>query len=98
MTFATGLVFLINNLIGVYVYVLFAYVILSWLINFSVVNPYNGVVKFITSVTDSLVTPVLAKIRSIAPWLVVGVLDLSVIALYFVLQVIQLGLFTLIAH
>lgn len=96
MTFATGLVFLINNLIGAYVYVLIAYVILSWLIGFGVVNSRNPVVAFVNQITDALVEPVVSKLRKLMPFLVVGPIDLSVIALFFILQVVQLGLITLV--
>jgi YggT family protein len=69
----------ISYLITLYTYVVIANVILSWLMAFGVVNPYNPTVRAIWQVLNALVEPLLRPIRSIMPSL--GAIDLSPIIL-----------------
>ncbi|MFG1377743.1 YggT family protein [Xanthobacter autotrophicus] len=71
-----------------YVYLLIAAAVLSWLVAFNVVNPYN---KFVRSAGDFLyriTEPVLAPIRSVLPNL--GGLDLSPMVLILIIYFIRL--------
>lgn len=95
--FLTGLVVLLNNAIGGYIFVLVARIVLSWLIGFHVLNSSNKLVSLIDGIAGALVDPVLAFLRSHMPFLVIGSFDLSAIVLYFLLQVVQLGLLSLVA-
>jgi YggT family protein len=65
-------------------------VILSWLVNFNVVNPSNQFVRMIGSSLHQLVEPALMRIRRVLPMF--GALDLSPIVLllliFFVRQVL----------
>lgn len=54
-------------------------VVMSWLINFNVVNRSNQVVRMVISTLDQLVEPVLQRIRRVMPMF--GALDLSPIIL-----------------
>jgi YggT family protein len=69
----------ISYLITLYTYVVIVNVILSWLMAFGVVNPYNPTVRAIWQVLNALVEPLLRPIRSIMPSL--GAIDLSPIIL-----------------
>jgi YggT family protein len=81
---------LIDTLIQLYIWVLIGQVILSWLVAFRVVNTQNQIVNQIGTVLFRLTEPVLGPIRRVLPNL--GGLDISpiiaVIALIFIEKVI----------
>ena len=54
-------------------------VVMSWLINFNVVNRSNQIVRMVMSTLDQLVEPVLMRIRRVMPMF--GALDLSPVVL-----------------
>ncbi len=70
---------LIHQLIWLYIYILIAAAILSWLIAFNVVNTRNDVVRGIGSFLYSITEPALAPIRSLLPSM--GGIDISPIIL-----------------
>ena len=69
----------ISYLITLYTYVVIANVVLSWLMAFGVVNPYNPTVRAIWQALNILVEPLLRPIRNILPNM--GAIDLSPIVL-----------------
>ncbi|HEY7669606.1 MAG TPA: YggT family protein [Hyphomicrobium sp.] len=69
----------ISYLITLYTYVIIANVILSWLMAFGVVNPYNPTVRAIWQVLNALVEPLLRPIRNVMPNL--GAIDISPLVL-----------------
>ena len=69
----------LSYLITLYTYVVIASVILSWLMAFGVVNPYNQTVRAIASALNLLTEPLLRPIRSALPNL--GAIDISPIVL-----------------
>ncbi|MGE4371360.1 MAG: YggT family protein [Xanthobacter sp.] len=74
-------------ILNLYVWLLIAAAILSWLIAFNVVNPYN---KFVSNVGEFLyriTEPVLEPVRSILPNL--GGLDLSPMAVILIIFFLQ---------
>ncbi len=77
---------LINTVINIYIWVLIAQVVLSWLVAFNVINTRNRVVYLIGDFLHRLTEPVLRPIRSLLPNM--GGLDISpmvlILALYFV--------------
>jgi YggT family protein len=77
---------LLLRIIDIYVWILIASAILSWLTAFGVVNTYNRFVATIGDVLHRLTEPVLRPIRSILPNL--GGIDISpiilILLLYFV--------------
>ncbi len=77
-------VLLIVELINLYNYVLIAWVVLSLLVYFNIVNPYQPLVRKISYVLDRLVEPALRRIRRVIPS--VGGLDLSPLVLVLALQ------------
>ena len=70
---------LIHELIWLYIYIVIATAILSWLIAFNVVNTRNDVVRSIGSFLYRITEPALAPIRSLLPSM--GGIDLSPIIL-----------------
>jgi YggT family protein len=78
---------LISTVIQIYIYILIASAVLSWLIAFNVVNTRNQAVAMIADVLWRLTEPVLAPIRRILPNF--GGLDLSPIVLILLLWFVR---------
>ncbi len=83
---------LILNILWLYTLVIFAMVIMSWLIAFNVVNLHNHFVAQLWLVLNRLTEPLLAPIRRFIPS--IGGLDLSPIILLLAVYFLQ----TLIAR
>ena len=87
----TGALFdLINTILGIYIAVVVAAVIMSWLIQFNVVNRTNRFVYMLADILYRLTEPIFKRIRRLLPNL--GGLDLSPIivflAIYFIRDVL----------
>ena len=57
----------LGYLVQLYVYIVIASVILSWLMAFGVVNPYNPTVRAIWQGLNAVTEPLLRPIRNILP-------------------------------
>ena len=79
-----AIVWLVNTLVGAYIWVIIASAILSWLVVFNVVNVRNRFVYQLGRFLDAITEPVLRPIRRIIP--LIGGIDLSPIVLIFGLQ------------
>lgn len=81
-----------------YVWLLIAQAVLSWLIAFNVVNVRNDAVRTIWNFLYQITEPVLRPIRSILPNL--GGIDISpiilVLIIFFIQRVIQLYLYPVV--
>jgi YggT family protein len=77
----------ISGLITLYIYIIFASVILSWLMSFGVVNPHNPTVRAIYNALQALTEPLLRPIRRALPDL--GAIDISPIVLLLACQFVQ---------
>lgn len=86
---------LIDAVLQLYIYIIFAMVILSWLIAFNVVNMSNRFVAAVASFLHEMTEPVLRPIRNILPSM--GAIDLSPIVLLFGIMFLQILLRTTIA-
>lgn len=78
---------LVSTIIQLYIYVLIASAILSWLIAFNVVNMRNQFVAMVAETLWRLTEPLLAPIRRILPSF--GGLDVSPVVLILLLIFIQ---------
>jgi YggT family protein len=80
-------------IIDLFKWCLIGSIVLSWLISFNVVNVRNRAVYMINDVLYRITEPALRPLRRIIP--ATGSLDLSPIALFFILWLIQsyLGMF-----
>ena len=87
MSFPQVIVFIVMQLVSLLQIVLFVYIVLSWLINFNVVNRYNQVVATLWQISSSVINPILEPIRRVVPPL--GGLDLSALVLIIFLWVFK---------
>lgn len=78
-----SLILLISTVIDIYIWILIASAILSWLIAFGVVNTYNRFVAMVGDALYRLTEPALRPIRSFLPNL--GGIDLSPLVLILLL-------------
>lgn len=87
---ALRLLAFVDYLIALYVWIIIAGVILSWLMAFNVVNAYNPFVRTLWGALNAVTEPLLRPIRRMMPDL--GGIDLSPIILllscYFVQSVV----------
>lgn len=84
------IVFILIQIINLYMYLLIASAILSWLVAFNVVNTRNQFVGMVVEFLYRITEPVLAPIRRRLPSF--GGLDISPIIVFFLLWLIQLYL------
>src|SRR5262245_2595539 len=80
---ANPFLWLISTLIWLYIYILFAAVVMSWLIAFNVVNTRNQFVAMVADFLYRITEPALGPIRRRMPYL--GGIDLSPMILFFIL-------------
>ena len=81
------LISFISYIITLYVYVIIAAVIFSWLVAFNVINPHNGFVRSLGQAFNALTEPLLGPIRRFMPDL--GGLDISPIILLLACMFVQ---------
>jgi len=81
------IVYFLFPVLNIFIILLIASIILSWLISFRIVNPYNPVVGSLWRMTSALTEPVLGPIRSILPPL--GGLDFSPLVAILLVQFIR---------
>jgi YggT family protein len=86
---------LISALLGVLDAVLYFYMqlvvvgaILSWLVAFNVVNPYNRFVRAVSDFIARITEPALRQIRRVVPPM--GGMDLAPLALIFIIYFLRL--------
>ena len=77
----------ISYLLTIYVYIVIAMAILSWLIAFNVVNTRNPVVRMIAELLYRLTEPALRPIRNLLPNM--GGIVISPIILFLIILFIQ---------
>jgi YggT family protein len=65
----------INLVIQLYIYIVIASAVMSWLIAFNVINPYNQFVRSLWQAFNALTEPLLRPIRRMLPDL--GGIDIS---------------------
>lgn len=86
---------LLDTVVSLYIWVLLASVILSWLVSFEIVNPRQPVVRTVGEFLWRVTEPALRPIRRVLPDL--GGFDLSpvvlILALYFVRDLVKEMLF-----
>lgn len=83
---------LISTIIGLYNWVLIVWILLGWLINFNIVNPYQPFVRKVMEILSRLTEPVLRHIRRFIP--PIAGIDFSPIILFLALGFIKGALYT----
>ena len=82
-----SLFWLINTVIDIYIFIVVAQVVVSWLIAFRVINMQNQFVASIAQVLHQLTEPALRPIRKVLPTM--GGLDFSSLVLLLALMFLQ---------
>ncbi len=75
----SALIYVINALASLYFWVVVIMVVMSWLVNFNIINPYNPFVQSVQRFCHAATEPLLRPIRRFMPDL--GGLDISPIIL-----------------
>lgn len=83
----TAIFLLIDQILGFYMFIVVAMIIMSWLYSFGVVPHHNQVINQIMGMLHRLTEPVLGRIRTIIPS--IGGLDLSALALLFAISFLR---------
>ena len=86
---------LVHAVITVYIWILIAAAVLSWLVAFNVVNRYNPTVRMIGDTLFRLTEPLLRPIRNVLPSL--GGLDISPVILILALLFLERVIFWIFA-
>jgi len=79
-----ALLILINEIISLYLYTLFGYVIMGLLIQFQIINTQNKLISVIFRALITIHEPLLGKIRQYIPFL--GGIDLSPVIVILLLS------------
>jgi YggT family protein len=79
--FTLALAGVLDGLINLYSFVLLIAILLSWVNP----DPYNPIVRFVRSATE----PLLARVRRVLPFVVIGGLDLSPLVVAIGLQFLR---------
>jgi YggT family protein len=82
-----ALLWLISTLIEIYIWLLIAQAVLSWLLAFGIVNRYNRVIAMVGDMLWRITEPALRPIRSVLPDL--GGIDISPVILILLLVFLQ---------
>lgn len=79
-----SILWLIRQVVQIYTYLLFAYIVVDLLVKFGVVNAYNRVVYVVMDFLSRITEPALRPIRNVMPNL--GGIDISPVVLVLGLQ------------
>lgn len=82
--------FIIGGVLSFFSFVLFVYMIVSWLVAFDIINTRNPTVYRLTSMLDMITAPILEPFRRLIPPM--GGLDLSFLVAILVIQGMQIYL------
>ena len=82
-----AVLWLVDTVIQIFQWILIAYVIISWLVNFKVLDTRNPLVNQIGTALYRMTEPVLRPIRNILPNL--GGIDISPIILILIIFLIE---------
>ncbi len=83
-----ALIFILNSLIDLVVFVVIVNAIVSWLVAFDVLNFRNPQIAQIVRGLDAVTRPILAPIRRFVPTL--GGVDISPVILFILLQAMKI--------
>ena len=82
-----ALINLLLSIISLLTFIIFAWVIVSWLLAFNIINTRNNAVYQIVRALDAIIDPLVAPIRKVIPSL--GGLDFSPVILLLALMFLQ---------
>ncbi len=82
--------YIINQVISIYIFVIFISVVMSWLFQFGVINMGNNLVAAIYRTCNMVTEPLLTPIRNMLPNM--GGIDFSPLVLLIGMNALQIGL------
>ncbi len=84
------IVFLLYQVINIYIWLLIISVVMSWLVSFNIINTSNRFVYMVGDFLNRITEPLLAPIRRFLPFM--GGLDISPVVLILLLYTLQYSL------
>ncbi len=84
------IVFLLYQVINIYIWLLIISVVMSWLVSFNIINASNRFVYMVGDFLNRITEPLLAPIRRFLPFM--GGLDISPVVLIMLLYTLQYSL------
>ncbi|MDP7190861.1 MAG: YggT family protein [Alphaproteobacteria bacterium] len=84
------IVFLLYQVINIYIWLLIISVVMSWLVSFNIINTSNRFVYMVGDFLNRITEPLLAPIRRFLPFM--GGLDISPVVLIMLLYTLQYSL------
>lgn len=79
-----ALIFLIDQIVSLYIWTMVAYIIFTWLIAFGIVNPWQPFVRMAMTFLGRIHEPLMSQVRRFLPDL--GGIDISPIILLLAVQ------------
>jgi len=90
-----ALAYIINTVATLYFWIVLIMVVLSWLVGFNIINPYNPFVQTVQRFCRAATEPLLRPIRRVLPDL--GGLDISPVILLIGVEVVRILLLSALA-
>lgn len=91
----SALIYIIDAVATIYIWIIIINVVLSWLVGFNVINPYNPFVRAVHTFCYRATEPLLAPIRRFLPDL--GGLDISPVILLIAVAAARMLLINVLA-
>ena len=82
-----SLLYFLQTVLGLYSWVVIASVVMSWLVNFGVINLHNRFVYMIYDLVNRLTEPVFQRVRRVIP--PIGGFDLSPIVVLLAIMLVE---------
>ena len=84
------IIYILYPVLGLLQFIVLVSIIMSWLINFNVINTGNQLVAMIWQISNAITEPLLGPIRRFVP--VLGGMDFSALILLLLLRFVQMSL------
>ena len=82
-----ALIILIDQIVNLYIWTMLAYIIITWLIAFRIINPWQPIVRMAMDFLGRIHEPLMSRVRRFLPDL--GGIDLSPIILLLAAQFLR---------
>jgi len=89
-------VWLLQELINLYWWIIVIAVVMSWLVAFGIINTYNQFARTIVRFLDAMTEPVFRQVRRIIP--PIGGLDLSPLVVLILLEFVSISIDYIYVH
>ena len=82
-----ALIILIDQIVNLYIWTMLAYIVITWLIAFRIINPWQPIVRMAMDFLGRIHEPLMSQVRRFLPDL--GGIDLSPIILLLAVQFLR---------